>query len=498
MISLLLCVFFVTTILVKYFMHMRRMERYVKHLKTKGTVYPFIGNAHVLVGKSDVELFKGVMQFAREVGTPFKTYIGPLLFVILDKPEDMKTIFTSPHCLDKPYVYGYMPNTNGILNARYGSIWKPIRKLMNPAFHLKVLQASMPIFNDETKTLIQKLNARVGDADFDILPLMNFITLRIICGAAMGVDSMSDDDIGKFLHSMEIVFEMVIKRFTTVWTQPDFIYRWTSMCRKQKQNVDIIRNFTNRVFDQKKSEYLTRMDKSPGYSNESDKPHLELIDHLLESYFAGRCSENMIKEQIETILMTGSDTTSITASFAILMLAMHPKFQERLFEELKSVYDTQDGATLFDHLTRLPYLDCCLKETMRLFPVAPVIGRTPAIDIPVSNCTIPKGTTIKLSILTLHRRKDIWGDDVDEFNPDHFSPKNVSQRHPYSFLPFSAGPRQCIGNQQSMILMKVMLSACVRNFKFSTRLKMCDLVLKSDITMKLINKHMVFVERRDW
>lgn len=141
----------------------------------------------------------------------------------------------------------------------------------------------------------------------------------------------------------------------------------------------------------------------PGYSNESDKPHLALIDHLLDSYFAGRCSEKLIKEQIETMLMAGSDTTALTISFAILMLAMHPEIQERLFEELQSVYDTQDEATLNNHLTRLTYLDCCLKETMRLFPVASLIGRTPTVDIPVSNCTIPKGTIIALSILTLHR-----------------------------------------------------------------------------------------------
>lgn len=118
MISLLLFVFLVTTIVVKYFVHMKRMEGYVKHLNIKGTVLPFIGNAHVLVGKSDVQLFKEVMEYTREAGTPSKAYVGPLLFVTLDKPEDMKTILTSPHCLDKPYVYDYMPNTNGILNAR--------------------------------------------------------------------------------------------------------------------------------------------------------------------------------------------------------------------------------------------------------------------------------------------------------------------------------------------------------------------------------------------
>lgn len=140
-----------------------------------------------------------------------------------------------------------------------------------------------------------------------------------------------------------------------------------------------------------------------GYSHELTKTPLALIDHLLESYFSGRCSEKVIKEQIETMLMAGSDTSALTISFTILMLAMHPEIQERLFDELKSIYDTQDEDTLTDQLGKLTYLDCCLKESMRLFPVASLIGRTPTIDIPVSNCTIPKGTIIALSILTLHR-----------------------------------------------------------------------------------------------
>lgn len=94
------------------------MESYVKHLKIKGPVLPFIGNAHLLIGKSSLELFKEVTKFIRETGTPFKAYVGPLLFVALDKPEDMKIILTSPHCLNKPYVYDYMPNSNGILNVK--------------------------------------------------------------------------------------------------------------------------------------------------------------------------------------------------------------------------------------------------------------------------------------------------------------------------------------------------------------------------------------------
>lgn len=83
MISLLLFVFLVTTVLVKYILHMRHMERYVKHLQIQGRVFPFIGNAHLLLGKTSVELIKEITEYTRKTGTPYKAYVGPLLFVTI-------------------------------------------------------------------------------------------------------------------------------------------------------------------------------------------------------------------------------------------------------------------------------------------------------------------------------------------------------------------------------------------------------------------------------
>lgn len=118
MIPFVLLVFLVATVLVKYFLHMRRMERYVKNLHCMGRVWPFIGNAHMLMGKSSLQLFKDVTKYTLEAGTPYKSYVGPMLFIVLDKPEDMKTILTSSVCIDKPYPYDYLPSRNSLLTAR--------------------------------------------------------------------------------------------------------------------------------------------------------------------------------------------------------------------------------------------------------------------------------------------------------------------------------------------------------------------------------------------
>lgn len=87
-----------------------------------------------------------------------------------------------------------------------------------------------------------------------------------------------------------------------------------------------------------------------------------LIDQLFRLFFSGHFSEQVVKEQIETVLIAGNETSALTLSYTILLLAMYPDVQDRLYNELRSVYDTQDDDTSYEIIQRLPYLDLVLKE----------------------------------------------------------------------------------------------------------------------------------------
>lgn len=117
MLIVMVFVFLVVTLLVKYFLRMRHWESYVKHLPTMHPVYPFVGNAHFFIGKSTNQLFDGIVQFVKDNESPSKAYIGPYLNITLDKPEDIKTVLMSASCLDKPYMYRFLPSTVGILTT---------------------------------------------------------------------------------------------------------------------------------------------------------------------------------------------------------------------------------------------------------------------------------------------------------------------------------------------------------------------------------------------
>ncbi len=158
-------------------------------------------------------------------------------------------------------------------------------------------------------------------------------------------------------------------------------------------------------------------------------------------------STTSIQDNIHLFLMAGFETTSNQVSHIILMLALHPEIQEKSYQEVKEIFRTDQVDFNMESLNKLIYLDQVIKETMRLFPVAQLLVKTVARDFELDGHILPAGTTLMISLNHLHRRKDIWGLNANQFDPENFSQENSARRHPYSFIPFSAGKRNCLGIQ---------------------------------------------------
>uniref|UniRef100_A0A0K8WG29 Putative cytochrome P450 313a4 n=4 Tax=Bactrocera latifrons TaxID=174628 RepID=A0A0K8WG29_BACLA len=179
------------------------------------------------------------------------------------------------------------------------------------------------------------------------------------------------------------------------------------------------------------------------------------------------------------------------------MLAMHPEIQERVFQEVHSVFP--DGITTveYDDLKKLPYLDMVISEALRLVPPITIIGREVDHDTELcSGVILPKGAQVYIPIYILHRSKEIWGADARCFNPDNFLPENIEKRHPYSYMLFSKGPRNCIGFRYAEITLRIMLIHLVRNLKFSSTTKFEDIVLIPKVTMTYKNEPQISIEVR--
>lgn len=179
------------------------------------------------------------------------------------------------------------------------------------------------------------------------------------------------------------------------------------------------------------------------------------------------------------------------------MLAMHQDVQERVVAELHSVLERSQPITI-DIIYKLDYLSMVINETVRLFPITPLIGREVMSDTQLEKFMIPTGSSLVIPIYKVHRNPKIWGPESNLFNPDNFLPENVEKRHPYSYIPFSAGARNCIGMKYSLLAMKTMICHLLRCYKFTTSLKYSELKFKMCLDLKIANKHMVMIEKREF
>lgn len=180
------------------------------------------------------------------------------------------------------------------------------------------------------------------------------------------------------------------------------------------------------------------------------------------------------------------------------MLAMHPRIQEQVLDEMHRIFpDATTPVSRYD-LERLHLLERCINETLRLFPVVTIMARKVEQEISINGYTVDAGMGVAIGIHQLHRKEKYWGKDAHLFNPDHFLPERVEGRSPYQFIPFSGGPRNCIGSKYAMVVMKTVLTYILRNFRVTTKLKLEELEVRMDINIFLLNGHMVQIENRNY
>lgn len=281
----------------------------------------------------------------------------------------------------------------------------------------------------------------------------------------------------------------------------DFIYKRSKLYQEERESMNGSERLPQEIIDARKVEFFKKRStanvehKTDADVDEFSSPQI-FIDQLFELYAKGAIDDRAIKDQVNLMIFAGNDTSALTLSHAVVLLAMHPDIQRRAAAEVDRVLIDENVSITYDHVTQFVYIEQVLRETLRLFPVAPYLLRFCTADTQISRCIIPRGATIIVSLMTMQRNKAIWGDDADQFNPDHFCVEEMSKRNPNAFAAFSLGPRNCIGMRYALISMKIMLASLLRQFKFTTHLTMDDIKTKFEITLKFECGDVVQVTRR--
>ncbi|XP_049542628.1 cytochrome P450 3A19-like [Anopheles darlingi] len=277
-----------------------------------------------------------------------------------------------------------------------------------------------------------------------------------------------------YLHHLEEILELAMVRIMNPLLHPDWVYRWTSMYRAEEKAL--------KEFHQPAKNIQLLMRKS--------SPTL-IEDYMTSMKRIGHVDIEMFENDLSGLIYAGHETSAITISNTLLLLAMHPDVQDQAVAEIRQHCGTFDEDISYETLQQLVYIEMVLKESLRLFPIAPIIARQPTHEIALGKYTVPAGVDVLLNIFNIHRNPVYWGEDAEHFRPERFA--TTYDRSAY--LPFSAGMRNCVGAQHAMVSMKIMLIKILTSYRLKTDLKINDLSMKFVLTMKIGNGYMVRLTR---
>lgn len=228
------------------------------------------------------------------------------------------------------------------------------------------------------------------------------------------------------------------------------------------------------------------------------KKRLAFLDLLIEASQDGTVLSNEdIREEVDTFMFEGHDTTSAAISWILLLLGAEPAIQDRIVEEIDHIMGgDRDRFPTMKELNDMKYLECCIKEGLRLYPSVPLIARKLVEDVQIEDYTIPAGTTAMIVVYQLHRDPAVFP-NPDKFNPDNFLPENCRGRHPYAYIPFSAGPRNCIGQKFAVLEEKSVISAVLRKYRIEAVDRRENLTLLGELILRPKDGLRIKISRRE-
>ncbi|KAJ7975732.1 Cytochrome P450 [Quillaja saponaria] len=174
----------------------------------------------------------------------------------------------------------------------------------------------------------------------------------------------------------------------------------------------------------------------------------------------------LIMDQCKTLFFAGHETTAILLTWTVMLLATNPIWQQKVRAEVMTLLfnNAQTQNPSVDQLSKLTLLQMVINESMRLYPPASVLPRMAFEDMKLGDLHIPKGLSIWIPVLAIHHSEELWGKDANEFNPERFASKSFT---PGRFMPFAAGPRNCVGQAFAMMEAKLILAMLISKFSFT-------------------------------
>lgn len=344
--------------------------------------------------------------------------------------------------------------------------WRRIRSVLSPSFTSGRLKEMFDIMKHHSANLISSMK-KTADKD-EPLELKEFFgpySMDVVTSTAFSVDIDSlNNPTDPFVANIKkmLKFDLFNPIFLFIAFFPfmapifeklefsffpksvlDFFYAALKKIKANRENTKLKNrvDFLQLMINSQKNNDLSKVENDKG-----------LNDHEILS-------------QAMIFLFAGYETTSSSLTFLAYNLARNPHVMKRLQEEVDATFPNK-APVEYQALMQMDYLDSVVNESLRLYPIAPRLERVAKATVEINGLVIPKGMVVMVPTWPLHRDPDLWP-EPEEFKPERFSKENKETIDPYTYMPFGAGPRNCIGMRFALVLMKLAVVEILQTYSFS-------------------------------
>ncbi|KAK3913200.1 Cytochrome P450 4C1 [Frankliniella fusca] len=420
-------------------------------------------------------------RMLQRYGTTFRMQVLDRVTLVVMDPDDVQAVCTLPALADKPKPYRLLEHHlgMGLINMN-GPAYKRHRKAITPSLHLDILQDFVPVFAKNAEALARRLAPHADSgAPFNSSPEFGMLTNMTIMETVMSMrnDGAADDEYVAMANVLDEASTLIMWRAMRPWWESDTLFSLSSRYKAYKETASAMNDLVERIL-RAKTEEVARGDPAP------PRRRMAFLDHVLRSPEATRMSGDELRDELKTFLFAGSTTSMDYLSLVALTFTMYPEVQARVHQasgrrgaklcisiELNEVFGAPgtpgaDRPVSAADLGHLQYTERALREVLRYAPPVPLVFRTASEDVKLpSGVLVPRGCMVCLVPAGTHRIADHFPEPL-RFDPDRFSPEQSRGRHPFAYIPFSAGTRNCVGQRYALMFAKTVVATLLRRYAF--------------------------------
>lgn len=422
--------------------------------------WPFIGSVKIF---SPSVQMQDDLANAKKFGRVWGFYEGPTPQVFVADEELAKRIFIKDfeHFQDRPVLFDFEYGRDQ-LDLLPGDKWKALRGSLSPALTSSgKLKAMMPTVRECTEAAFKRMDAQLARGETSVTlskQLFGPLTLDIMAQYAFGikVPDVVDSSSSFVKHASAFgvppegdgaLITFVVTAFPAVGSY----LAGQGLIAAFKYFIELIR----RSIKQRRAEGVERPDLVQAIMTAIDTkvPTKEFRDLGI--------TEDLLLLQGAEMLMAAYDTTGTALTVAAYFLATHPEAAARAAREAEDV-----GELTYESLAQMPYIEGCIKESLRLSPLIPRHYRLCTRDWECDGVRIPKGTCVILPIWPYHFNPAVFP-DPEKFLPERWLGEEGAKLAKYSWMPFGLGPRACLGNRLGLFELRYVLASLLRRYRLS-------------------------------